>query len=78
MKINWQTYIHSDTKILQGKSVIKGARIAVELIFDKLAAGETVEQIIESYPHLKRESINACIAFAADTIRNETTYSLAS
>lgn len=78
MKKNWQRYIHSDPKILLGKPVIKGTRISVELILDKLASGETIEQILEAHPHITRPQIKACLAYAADTIRNETTYRLAS
>jgi len=48
-----------------GKPVIRGTRITVELILDKLAAGETVEQILEDYPHLTREGIRAALEFAA-------------
>lgn len=41
MRINWQQYISSDAKTLTGKPLIKGTRISVEIILDKLAAGET-------------------------------------
>ncbi len=78
MKKQWQQYIHTDSKVLTGKPVIRGTRISVELILDKLASGETVEQILESHPHITRKRITACLAYAADTIRNETTYRLAS
>lgn len=78
MKKQWQQYIHADSKVLTGKPVIRGTRISVELILDKLASGETVDQILESHPHITRKQIAACLAYAADTIRNETTYRLAS
>lgn len=51
--------IESNPKIMFGKPVIKGTRITVELILEKLAAGETVEEILTSYPHLRREQISA-------------------
>jgi uncharacterized protein (DUF433 family) len=57
--------IVSNPKIMVGKPVIKGTRITVELILDKLAAGQTVEQILEDYPHLTREGIKAALEFAA-------------
>tara|TARA_B100000315_G_C14100526_1_gene373498 strand:+ start:153 stop:305 length:153 start_codon:yes stop_codon:yes gene_type:complete len=44
--------IHSDPSIMMGKSVVSGTRITVELILEKLAAGETVEQIEEAHPRL--------------------------
>jgi uncharacterized protein (DUF433 family) len=61
--------IISDPKIMVGKPVIKGTRITVELILNKLAAGQTVEQILEDYPHLTREGIRAALEFAAKSAR---------
>jgi uncharacterized protein (DUF433 family) len=45
-----------------GKPVIKGTRITVELILEKLAAGETYEQILEAHPRMNREDIQAALA----------------
>ena len=64
-----------DPNIMMGKPVITGTRITVELILDKLAAGETVIQILEEYPQLTREGILAAIAFASDAMKATTTYS---
>ena len=50
-----QTLIVSDPAILMGKPVVSGTRITVELILEKLAGGETIEQILEAHPHLTRE-----------------------
>ena len=47
--------IVSDPAILMGKPVVSGTRISVELILEKLAAGETVEQILEAHPRLTRD-----------------------
>ena len=66
--------IISDPKIMMGKPVIKGTRITVELILEKLAAGETIEQILEAYPHLTREGIQAALSFAAETLRSDVVY----
>lgn len=60
-----ESLIESNPKIMVGKPVIRGTRITVELILDKLAAGETVEQILEDYPHLTGEGIRAALEFAA-------------
>jgi uncharacterized protein (DUF433 family) len=46
---NWQTNITSDPTVLFGKSVVKGTRIPVELILEKLAQGETLEQLLRAY-----------------------------
>ncbi|MBW4561638.1 MAG: DUF433 domain-containing protein [Mojavia pulchra JT2-VF2] len=64
----------SDPKVMMGKPVVVGTRITVELILEKLAAGETPEQILESHPRLTRESIQAALAFAAEALRYDVIY----
>jgi len=66
--------IISDPKIMMGKPVIKGTRITVELILEKLAAGETIEQILDAHPRLTREAIQAACAFAADALKADVVY----
>lgn len=58
--------IVSDPSIMMGKPVIAGTRITVELILEKLAAGETIEQILEAHPRLTSEGVQAALAFAAN------------
>ena len=62
--------IQSDPAVMMGKPVIAGTRITVELILEKLAAGETVEQILEAHPRLTRESVSAALAYAAQALRD--------
>ena len=69
--MNWQKYIVLNPEIQSGKPVISGTRITVELIIEKLAEGESIDQILESHPHLDRNSIFACLSFAADSLKNE-------
>ncbi|NEU72358.1 DUF433 domain-containing protein [Hassallia byssoidea VB512170] len=64
----------SDPRVMMGKPVIVGTRITVELILEKLAAGETPEQILESHPRLTREAIQAALAFAAEALRYDVIY----
>jgi uncharacterized protein (DUF433 family) len=71
-----ENLIESNPKIMFGKPVIKGTRITVELILDKLSGGETVEQILSSYPHISREQILACVGFARKSLSLETVYPL--
>lgn len=66
--------ITSDPKIMMGKPVIAGTRITVELIREKLAAGETTDQILSEHPHLTAESIRASIGFAAEVLRADVVY----
>lgn len=69
-------YILSDPAIMMGKPVIAGTRITVELILEKLAAGETVDQIVKSHPRLTKEAIRAALAFAAQTLKSDIVYPL--
>ena len=66
--------IISDPAVMMGKPVVQGTRITVELILEKLAAGETIEQILEAHPHLTREGIQAALDFAARTLRSDLVY----
>ncbi|NLF64975.1 MAG: DUF433 domain-containing protein [Chloroflexi bacterium] len=66
--------IVSDPDVMMGKPVVRGTRITVELILDKLAAGETVEQILQAHPRLTREGVQAALAYAADTLRLDKIY----
>ena len=59
---------------MMGKPVIASTRITVELILDKLAAGESIEQIIEEHPRLTEENIRAALAFASDALRADVVY----
>ena len=63
--------IQSDPSVMMGKPVVAGTRITVELILEKLAAGETIEHILEAHPRLTREGILAALAYAARAISNQ-------
>lgn len=63
-----ENLIESNPKIMLGKPVIKGTRIKVEMILQKLAAGETMDDILSQHPRLRREQILACIEFAAKSL----------
>jgi uncharacterized protein (DUF433 family) len=67
----------SDPTVMMGKPIIAGTRITVELILEKLAAGETVEQILEAHPRLTREAVQAALAFAAEVLRADVVYPVA-
>ncbi len=62
-------YIISDPQIMMGKPIIAGTRITVELILEKLSAGEAFEQILDEHPEITREAINAALAFAAEALK---------
>ncbi|MFO0792137.1 MAG: DUF433 domain-containing protein [Pirellulales bacterium] len=56
--------VSSNPQVMMGKPVIAGTRITVELILEKLASGESIEQILESHPRLGKEAVLAAIDFA--------------
>jgi uncharacterized protein (DUF433 family) len=66
--------ITSDPTIMMGKPVIAGTRITVELILEKLAAGETTEQILDAHPRLNREAIQEALAFVAKALKADVVY----
>ena len=61
----WPERITVDPEILAGKPVIRGTRIAVELILQLLAAGQSENEILTNYPGLTREDILACLSYAS-------------
>ena len=72
--MDWRKYIHSDLDVMMGKPVVKGTRIPVELVLEKVATGESFEQIIEEHPRLTRNAILAAVAFAAENLRADAIY----
>lgn len=63
--------IESRPDVMLGKPVIRGTRVPVELIVRKLGEGATVEDLLDAYPHLTREDIQAALLYAADTLGHE-------
>ena len=55
-----------DPQICGGRPCIRGTRIPISLILGFLAAGETIEQIIDAYPHLSEQDIRGALAYAAE------------
>ena len=66
--MDWRDRVVCNPEILVGKPTIKGTRISVELILGWLANGWTFEQVLESYPHITRDDIQAALAFAAERL----------
>ena len=66
--------VTSDPAIMMGKAVIGGTRITVELILEKLAAGETVDQILSAHPQLTEQAIRVGLAFAAEALKADVVY----
>jgi uncharacterized protein (DUF433 family) len=60
-----------DAEVMQGKPVIRGTRITVDLLLRKLSEGATEAELLDAYPHLESEDIRAALAYAADAISHE-------
>ena len=71
---DYREMVVSNPGVMMGKPVIVGTRITVELILGKLAAGETVEQILDAHPRLNDDAVRAALAFAADALRADVIY----
>jgi uncharacterized protein (DUF433 family) len=58
-------------KICNGQPIIRDMRITIKTILDYLAAGETSENILQTYPQLEKQDIQACLQFAASTLERK-------
>jgi uncharacterized protein (DUF433 family) len=65
--------IEVNRRVMLGKPVIRGTRIPVELILRKLSEGATEDDLVDAYPRLSRQDIQAAIGYAADTLAHEET-----
>jgi uncharacterized protein (DUF433 family) len=72
--LDWRERIDIDPEVLVGKPVVKGTRLAVEFIIDLLAQGWTDRDILNNYPGITREDIQACLAYASETLKVEKVY----
>ncbi len=64
--MRWQEYISSDPTICHGKACITGTRVMATVILDSLAEGLRVEEIVENYPSVSREAVQATLLYAAE------------
>ncbi|WKN40750.1 DUF433 domain-containing protein [Tunicatimonas pelagia] len=68
--MDWTQRIASDKNVLLGKPVIKGTRLSVEFILERLASEWTEDTLLSSYPHLKKEDLQAVFAYLNDCVRD--------
>lgn len=66
--------IVSDPNVMMGKPVIRGTRITVESIVERLGAGESIEAILAAHPRLTREAVLAAVSFAAEALKADVVY----
>ncbi len=70
--IDWRQYLSSEPQVCHGQLCAKGTRVFVTNILDSLAEGASREEILQSYPSLKPEHIDAAIAYAAELAHEES------
>lgn len=69
-----QQWIESNPDIMLGKPVIRGTRITVESLLERLGAGESIEDLLVAYPRLSRDAMQAALAFAAQALKADVIY----
>jgi|GEM_PF-764339 len=69
---DWRLHIGSEPQIMFGKPVILNTRIPVDLVLEKLAGGDTFDDLLDAYPQITKEDIAACMLFAADSVTTST------
>ena len=73
---HWKQRIETNPKILVGKPVVKGTRLSVEFIVERLADGWTERELLDGYPGLTVEDIRACLHYASERLRADKDYPL--
>jgi len=68
--MTWENRIAASTNVMLGKPVIRGTRITVEMVMERLASGWSIEQLIDSYPGITAEDVHACLAYAAEAVEH--------
>ena len=74
--MGWQERIAVDESVLGGKPMVRGTRIAVELVIELLAAGWSHEQVLANYKNLTEEDIRSCLSYAGELLREEKVFNL--
>lgn len=72
--MNWEDRIEINPRILVGKPVIRGTRLAVEFVVELLANGWSEQQILQNYPGIAHEDISACLHYATEMLKSERVY----
>lgn len=72
--MDWRDRIAIDPAVLVGKPVVRGTRLAVQLIVNLLAQGWTEQELLSNYPGLTADDIRACLAYASAVLSAEKVY----
>jgi uncharacterized protein (DUF433 family) len=68
--MNWRERIVSDESVLLGKPTVKGTRISIEFILERLADGWTEQQILENYPRLTQADLQAVFSYTSECLKD--------
>jgi uncharacterized protein (DUF433 family) len=68
--MNWRDHITSDENVLIGKPVVKGTRIAVEFIVERLASGWSEQEILANYPTLTKKDLQAVFLYIQESMKD--------
>ena len=71
---DWEERIKLNPKILVGKPVVKGTRLSVEFVLDRLGDGWKTEELVDKYPNLTTEDVLACLRYASKCLALELAY----
>jgi uncharacterized protein (DUF433 family) len=69
--VKWHDHIELNPKVMMGKPVIKGTRLTVEHLLERLGDGWSEEELLKSYPQLRSEQIRAALKYAADVLAHD-------
>lgn len=69
---NWRQFLESNPSVCGGQLCIRGTRIPVTVVLDSVAEGSTRDEILQSYPSLRSEHIDAALSYAAELAREES------
>ncbi len=72
--MDWEERISTDPKIMVGKPIIRGTRISVEFIIELLSSRWSEQQILDNYPILSPEDIEACLLYANELVKSERVF----
>ena len=72
--MDWEERIELNPEILVGKPVVRGTRLSVQLIIERLADGWTTEEVVDQYPTLTKDDVLACLRYASQCLALEMAY----
>jgi uncharacterized protein (DUF433 family) len=75
--MTWEDRITTKKTVMLGKPVIRGTRITVETVMERLASGWSVDQVVTSYPGVTVADVHACLAYAAEAVEHYRTIQIA-